>query len=176
MNKLEKFLKREGEASQATQAPDAFEETVYRASQQVKSPTPIWKKKPVLIAVAACLVVALVSLLPQGEFKGLVTIEARAATIDGIDRSQGFLLKSSEPLDESLIAESLTVSPSFDYEIEKTSKKTYEIIPKDPLDANTVYVLKFNQAGAKSAANSWAFETTEGFELTASYPTTKPIM
>ncbi len=170
MNKLEKFLKREGEASQATQAPDAFEETVYRASQQVKAPTPIWKKKPVLIAVAACLVVALVSLLPQGEFKGLVTIEARAATIDGIDRSQGFLLKSSEPLDESLIAESLTVSPSFDYEIEKTSKKTYEIIPKDPLDANTVYVLKFNQAGAKSAANSWAFETTEGFELTASYP------
>jgi hypothetical protein len=153
MNKLEKFLKREGEASQATQAPDAFEETVYRASQQVKAPTPNLEEKTG--SDCRCRLFGRCSGFSSATgriHKGLVTIEARAATIDGIDRSQGFLLKSSEPLDESLIAESLTVSPSFDYEIEKTSKKTYEIIPKDPLDANTVYVLKFNQAGAKSAA------------------------
>jgi len=170
MDKLNQYLKMEGEASNKLKAPDTFQQAVLEASQKKKNATPVWKRKPVMIAVAACLIIALVSLLPAGEFQGLITIEARAATIDGIDRSQGFLVKASEPLDEALLAESLTATPAFEYDINKTSKKTYEIIPKVPLAANTVYVLKFSQKGANNAADSWAFETTEGFELAASYP------
>ncbi|MDD4798862.1 MAG: Ig-like domain-containing protein [Clostridia bacterium] len=189
MDKLEKYLRSDGQAIASVAAPERFEATIFAAFEQAKKqpdqPTAqdtakkrglLWNKKSIIgvIAVAACLIFALISLLPlgggSGEFNGLVTIEAKAATADGIDRNEGFVLKASEPLDEETLAKNLTVEPYFEYEINKASKTSYEIVPTQALAANTVYVLQFNNEGVKKAANSWAFETTEGFELTNSYP------
>lgn len=85
----------------------------------------------------------------------------------GLELSSAFQLSSNKELDNDFIKSNLQIIPETDYEIEKISNTSYNIIPASNLENNKVYQVKLN---SPEGPFSWAFQTKKQFELEKTIP------
>lgn len=142
-----------------------------------------------LPAVAACVafLLLLTSILPLNSdiimldslpesFQGVITVAPLSADDGGIDPEEGFLLSSTEALDQELVEKALVIEPSVSYTLErKEGGSEYLILPREPLDSGSVYKISFDPQNTLAdqearAAYTWAFQTKSEFELSAALP------
>ncbi|NLP44980.1 MAG: alpha-2-macroglobulin [Peptococcaceae bacterium] len=136
-------------------------------------------KGPVAFGIALAVILFTVIFWGMAEFKpkpetaqavGL-TVKAVEADKNGINPEKGFLLTCAEPLAESTLRTALKITPSFPYKLVKQAKGLeYQIIPQEPLKANTVYTIAFDPDRSEREALSWAFQTKGEFQVLASLP------
>ena len=142
-----------------------------------------------LPAVAACVafLLLLTSILPLNSdiimldslpesFQGVITVAPLSADDGGIDPEEGFLLSSTEALDQELVEKALVIEPSVSYTLErKKGGSEYLILPREPLDSGSVYKISFDPQNTLAdqearAAYTWAFQTKSEFDLSAALP------
>lgn len=192
MNKsydLDKFFENQKQALDNMEAPANFEKVVRAAAEKAVQPAAgktggFWSRRRKALAAgaiaAAALIFAVLSFLPQEgplpqTLRGLIEIKAAAAYTSGIDPAQGFIITSEEPLSKELIQQSLVLSPSFEYSIRQADGgKEHHILPREPLDTNTVYQLTLAPEAETELTiapeHSWVFQTMPNFTLLSSIP------
>jgi len=132
----------------------------------------------IALIVAICIILFGGHKLPEA-FAGEIDIKPAYASEYGIGTGQGFVITSVQPLTKELIETSLIIEPSFDYSMKREDEgKTWHIVPKEPLLANTVYQIgmdpEYALAGrAPRPESTWAFQTEVDFRLIGSIPAGK---
>ncbi|OJI06405.1 hypothetical protein BK004_03620 [bacterium CG10_46_32] len=123
---------------------------------------------------------------PFGQFSKLIISPAHAAdnftfapvAMDslGVPADGSYILTSKEPVDTTLIKESLVVEPDVPYTIEQISDTEWKVTPKDSLPANTVLKVSLSTAfydtkdRLQSRDYSWAYQVKDSFKVLTNLP------
>ncbi|MBI4235105.1 Ig-like domain-containing protein [Candidatus Peregrinibacteria bacterium] len=94
----------------------------------------------------------------------------------GVENDSSFTLKSSEDLDEDVIAEVLSLEPEVAFEVDRTGTGEYEINPEKALDGNKIYRFAIR---SKEKNYTWAYQVKDTFKIKGTLPgdqsTTVPL-
>jgi hypothetical protein len=108
---------------------------------------------------------------PQPVNAAEITLKALNQDSIGVDPGTAFVLYSSQPLEEKVVRETLKITPTFSYNLEKgAGGKEYRIIPQEKLAANTIYNFSFDPSGKGRKDFTWAFQTKGKFSVLRTLP------
>ena len=96
------------------------------------------------------------------------SIETKDKRIRGIDKKSTFIIETDKEVNTESVRRSIYIEPSIDYDVKEVNKKKYEIIPKNSLSDNEVYVLE--QVKNEKPVYKWAFETEKKLSITSFEP------
>jgi hypothetical protein len=94
----------------------------------------------------------------------------------GVDPNGAYILTSKAPLDDALIRENLTVTPSVPVTITALSDTSWRVAPTSPLPAGTVVRMTLatstvDDAGSRRERDyAWAFQVSDAFRVLATVP------
>lgn len=90
----------------------------------------------------------------------------------GVAADASFTLKSETALTEDQIKEHLKISPEFVYKVESSDSNTFTLVPKDGLQANTIYTfaLATETDTAAQRTYQWAYQIKDTFKITGTLP------
>lgn len=89
----------------------------------------------------------------------------------GVDANTTFTLTASEEVSVKAIEQNLQVTPQLDFELKETGEKTYQLIPKQALEPETVYHFSIvSEIEGKPQEFSWAYQVKHDFKVTGTIP------
>ncbi|MFA6273383.1 MAG: Ig-like domain-containing protein [Candidatus Paceibacterota bacterium] len=136
----------------------------------------IKKRKPYLIASAVLVLLAGIffvyhSVVYRTEISEF-DLKASVADAAGVAPNSHFILKTTVPLTTQVLEKYIKMMPAMDLSIKKMSaqENTFEIIPKDELQANQIYTIQVDKGPLASRDFSWAYQVKAPFQITSSIP------
>ena len=139
------------------------------------------KRKPYLIASAILVLLAGIffvyhSIVYRTEISEF-DLKASVADAAGITPDSHFILKTTAPLSTQVLEKYFKMMPANDLSIKKVSaqENTFEIIPKDELQANQIYTIAVDKGPLASHDFSWAYQVKAPFQITSSVPADRGV-
>ncbi len=191
-DQLEQYFAQMKQTIKNMEAPSYFDQTIRESAagaQTNKSgkqgifPTLFSGRKKYISGAAALavVVIAFVAVYFSGNslqqaFTGLIEVKPAYASSTGIDLNQGFVITSDQKMSAELIEDSIEITPSFDYTLEKSNGgKEFTIVPTESLQENTVYQIVLDPERQTEGLparyeNSWSFQTTTVFAVDSILP------
>ncbi len=100
------------------------------------------------------------------------TLTASAIDSVGISPKSHFIVKASTDLTPQVIEKYLKIFPSVDFSVTRVMAQanTFEVIPKNDLNTDTVYSIKIEKGPLSARDYSWAYQVKAPFQLINSLP------
>lgn len=114
--------------------------------------------------------------IPEAHAGDAFSLYANLSDAGGMNTTSGFTLKSTVPVDASVLQQVLRIVPPVPVTVESLPDQTYRVQPTSPLDSGTVYRVSLAASVAKTDGAtfarefSWAFQTKNDFHVLSTIP------
>lgn len=104
-------------------------------------------------------------------------VKASISDIAGVSQNSHFILKTTAPLSTQVLEKYIKIIPETVFSVKKVSalENTFEIIPKEELKSEQIYVIKVDKGPLASRDFSWAYQVKAPFQVVSSIPSDKGV-
>lgn len=106
-------------------------------------------------------------------------VEPTKADSIGVEVNSAFTIKSKQVIDQDALSKNLKLVPEIPYTLQKVSDHEFAILPKEPLQANTVHRVYISSSYVNDQGitvdrpYSWAFQIKDIFKVLTTLPADK---